>query len=257
MLHLFFGAKVEDPIHFRVAPENTFQSKEADVNQGWQNRKENGVFHLIMFSSAEVTNKHNLKVRESKLGWKVGRQVKPFLGQYSSSVIEVRQTSRKLVVVESLSSQARAAGLLMSFGLYLTYVAIFHFKDINGGFFGIAVIAAGGAIGLCFGSKAIVRIYESPAVEFDYFDQQICFLESSRKRRVARTVRFTDVEAIRIQLHRSLGGRATSDELLFEIMLRAPTEENFAVCISEDRVRLDEVLTALSQNTRLNVVHAT
>jgi hypothetical protein len=189
------------------------------------------------------------------LGWKFTKSAAPFLGIYSAgNHVEMREPDGKLLLVERVESQLWVVGLLLSFGLYLIYVLVFHFNEVNGGLFGISVLTLGGLVGIGFGTKAAFRLSNAPAVEFDFMAMSISFFSRTRNRRILeKSILFGNVDFIELRLSKPLSRRSSTEVFLWELSLLSPPGEKVVVCVSGNCQKLEKILEALASKTRINI----
>lgn len=113
-------------------------------------------------------------------------------------------------------------------------------------------MAIGASVGIGFGAKAAIRMFKSPAVEFDFMKQSICFLSRTRNRRILeKTIAFGIVESIEIRQTKMLPRRSSTEVYLVELNLHSPPGERVPVCVSGNRQKLEEILEILGAKTRI------
>lgn len=194
---------------------------------------------------------------------RVSRTPTPFLGRYSASnEIEIRSYdgddplkklgSQKVVLAERVGPQIGVICLLLAFGFYLAFVLFFHFEKINGGAFGVSVMAIGAMVGLGFGSKALVRFYLRPIIEFDLLGRAVLFLSESRHRRkIVKSIPFSNVRHTAIRSTTVSMRKNATEVYILELVFTDANIENVPLCVSGDRKRLEDVQNFIAVQTGL------
>ncbi len=198
----------------------------------------------------------------SVLNFQFVKSAAPFLGQYSASnEIEIRPSHgadrfRKVVIGERLVPQLWTIGMLVAFGLYLGFILVFHFEKIKGGGFGVSVIVLGSIVGLGFGTKAILRLFRSPVVEFDLVERKIFFVSQSRyRRKIAKEISFQSVGTLVLRASRTSLQEDSTEVFILELHMTDvySSAENIAIGVSGDRAKLEEVQRIISAQTGIAI----